>query len=232
MKDIPLSMRLKTVADYIPKGSILADIGSDHAYLPCYAYLNGLIKKAVAGEVNEGPLRSARETIEKYGLASHISARLGDGLSVIEKGEVNVVTICGMGGELIKHILESGKDRLTEDTLLILQPNVAERHVRAWLMNEGWTIVDEVIMEEDSHIYEIIVGERRRDSHRLTDVELMFGPKLIHNINKTFIKKWQSELKKRERVIHSLRSASPETNVEERRQAIEAEMNMIKEVLL
>jgi len=231
MKDIPISKRLKTVASYIPKGSTLADIGSDHAYLPCYAYFKGLINKAVAGEVNEGPLRSARETIEKYGLSSHITARLGDGLSVIEKGEVNVITIAGMGGELIRHILENGKARLTGETKLILQPNVAESHVRTWLMDEGWTIAEEVILEEDGHIYEIIAADQLEKKAAYSEFELMFGPKLLHQKNDVFLKKWQSELKKRERVLQSLRHASPDNNVAERKNAIEAEMNRIKEVL-
>src|SRR4051794_18662460 len=126
MKDIPISKRLKTLAKYIPNGSIIADIGSDHAYLPCYAFLHGLIRSGIAGELNAGPLHSAQETIEKYGLSSNISARLGSGLTVIEKGEADVITIAGMGGELIRQILDMGKDRLTEQTKLILQPNVAE----------------------------------------------------------------------------------------------------------
>jgi tRNA (adenine22-N1)-methyltransferase len=231
LKDIPISNRLKTLAQYIPKGSVLADIGSDHAYLPCYAYMKGIIEKGIAGEVNAGPLASAKETIEKYGLNLHISARLGSGLTVLEKGEATAVTIAGMGGELISHILTEGKDRLTDQTKLILQPNVAEDRVRAWLLNEGWTITNEKIIEEDGHIYEMIIAEKFDNNPTLTEKELMFGPFLLKQKGEPFYKKWESELKKRERILQSLEHASTDNNIEARKQDIIDEVNKIKEVL-
>lgn len=231
MKEIPISKRLKTLAGFIPKGSVLADIGSDHAYLPCYAFMAGIIKNAIAGEVNKGPLNSAIETIEKYYLSLHISARLGSGLSVLEKGEADVVTIAGMGGELIRQILIDGKDRLTDQTKLILQPNVAENRVRAWLLAEGWTISSETILEEDSHIYEIIAAERRGQNPSLTEDEILFGPILLKTKGETFLKKWRSELRKRERVLQSLQNAAHESDVEGRKRSIIEEMNRIREVL-
>lgn len=231
MKEIPISTRLKTLAQYIPRGSVLADIGSDHAYLPCYAVLQGIIEKAVAGEVNEGPLQSAKETIEKYGLTAAISARLGSGLSVIEKGEVNAITIAGMGGDLIRHILEEGYERMDSNTKLILQPNVAENRVRSWLAKEAWEIIEEVILEEDGHIYEIIVADKRQAVTPLTEDELLFGPILIKKKGPVFRKKWISELKKRERILQSLSHASSGHDIESRRSAISIEIQRIREVL-
>jgi len=230
MNDIPISERLKAVASLITPTHTLADIGSDHAYLPCYAFLEGRIKKGIAGEINVGPYRSALSTIEKYGLSEHITARLGDGLSVIEKGEADCITIAGMGGELIRRILEAGKDRLTDATRLILQPNVGEHQVRLWLMANDFTIDQEMILEEDGHIYEIIQAQKNDQPKTYSAKELMFGPILLQEKSDIFLKKWRAELKKRERVWQSLGQAVPSPEIAKRRFAIEKEIQWINEV--
>src|SRR5690554_5924572 len=106
MKSEQLSERLKKVASFVEVGAKVADIGSDHAYLPVYLVSRGIATYAVAGEVNEGPLQSARRQVEKNGLQEKIKTKLGDGLEVLEGEDVNTVVIAGMGGPLITHILE------------------------------------------------------------------------------------------------------------------------------
>lgn len=135
-----LSLRLQRVAVHIPKESILADIGSDHAYLPCYAVIHNLCSKAIAGEVVEGPYQSAVKQVRETGLEAKIDVRKGDGLDVLEKDEATSITIAGMGGTLITSILEKGKDKLAKVERLILQPNVGSQNVRTWLMDNGWEL--------------------------------------------------------------------------------------------
>lgn len=161
---VTLSIRLTAIADRVPAGSRLADIGSDHALLPVYLAERGKIAAGIAGEVNGGPYEAACCQVRESGLESLISVRKGDGLAVLAPGEADVVTVAGMGGALIVSILEAGEDQLAGVQRLVLQPNVGEDQVRRYLLANGWWLADEVILEEDGKIYEILVAERREDA--------------------------------------------------------------------
>ncbi|MGE7879552.1 tRNA (adenine(22)-N(1))-methyltransferase [Peribacillus muralis] len=228
-----LSMRLERVAIHIPKGSILADIGSDHAYLPCYAVSNGLCDHAIAGEVVEGPYQSARKQVAMTGLEAKIEVRKGNGLEVLNPDEATCITICGMGGTLISSILESGKEKLGTAKRLILQPNVGAANVRSWLIGNGWELSGEEILEEDGKIYEILIAEKgdplrpyRADKKK----GLMFGPHLTEQFCGTFIKKWQLEKKHLERIIQQL-DESGRSGLETKRKELQSQISMIEEVL-
>ncbi|MFC4618017.1 tRNA (adenine(22)-N(1))-methyltransferase [Camelliibacillus cellulosilyticus] len=231
MKQFNLSKRLKTIASYIPRGSRLADIGSDHAYLPVYLVLEDGIEKGIAGEINDGPLKSAMETVRTYGLEARIDVRKGNGLSVIKKGEVDAIAIAGMGGELIRTILDSGRDRLTAETTLVLQPNVAEHRVREWLEMNGWTIDAEEILEEDDHIYEVIVAKKSQLPVRLTALERRFGPFLLRKGGAVFERKWRQEQRKLENILQSLEKGEPSDELDAKKTAIQAFLQDIKEVI-
>ncbi|MBR2471176.1 MAG: SAM-dependent methyltransferase, partial [Clostridia bacterium] len=104
-----LTVRLKTVADLAGKSVSLADIGTDHAYIPIYLMQKGLISKAVAADINKGPLERADKNIRKAGLSDKIVLRQSDGLDNIKDNEAETVVIAGMGGEIISHMLEKPK---------------------------------------------------------------------------------------------------------------------------
>lgn len=203
-----LSYRLQKVAEYVPADSRLADIGSDHAYLPAYLALKGKINFGIAGEVVKGPFQNAQNEIKKENLQEIIDVRLTDGLAAVElSDEINVVTICGMGGPLICQILEEGKAKLANHPRLVLQPNVGEKNVREWLVANNYQIIAEDILEEDKHIYEIIVAEFVDVKAELTAKELEFGPYLMKEKNEVFKHKWQKELDKIETVRVQLEKA-------------------------
>ena len=105
---IKLSRRLQTIADQVTQGARVADIGSDHALLPVYLIQSGRCPSAIAGELNTGPFQAARKQTAEAGLKTVIEVRQGDGLSVLEPGEADTVTIAGMGGSLMADILEAG----------------------------------------------------------------------------------------------------------------------------
>lgn len=229
--DIKLSIRLKTIYKQLLKHKILADIGTDHAYLPCFAVLEGTVPYAIGTEVNDGPYQSALSFVERLRLQKYIDIRLGDGLSVIEKGEVEQITIAGMGGSLIVKILDNGKEKLHGVRRLILQPNVAVDKVRKWLYENGWTIVGEIILEEDGMIYEIVVAEPGKDARIFTEKDFLFGPYLIEEKSAVFQKKWLEELNKQQTILHELRKASVSDKVLVKRKEMERTIRLIEEVL-
>lgn len=234
MTTVKLSNRLKQAVEFIPKGAVIADIGSDHAYLPCYAYEMGYIKGAVAGEITDGPFQSALNQVKNLELNEKISVRKGDGLAVISKGEVDCVVIAGMGGALITNILEEGKHKLEGVTRLVLQPNIGARNVRKWLINNDWELKGEHILEEDGHIYEVLMAERGNPMSPYGDAlekGLLLGPFLREEKNETFIKKWIHEESHLERIIKQLEKSTLTQENLKRKGEIEQDLKSIREVL-
>lgn len=248
-----LSSRLQLIADRLPTGCRFADIGSDHALLPVWAVKHEAAVSAIAGEVNEGPLEAARRQVAEAGLSQRVSVRKGDGLQVIAPGEVDTITIAGMGGALISSILEAGKDKLAGVRRLILQPNVGEEFVRRWLLNHDWYITDEAILAEDGKIYEIITADAVSDAGQLNEelyrdrllqgqdahagsaaltkeLLLLMGPRLTAQVGDVFLSKWNSELSKLEKIHRSV-TASQLTASRNKEQELSLLIKQLKEVL-
>ena len=203
-----LSARLACVAFLVSAGARVADIGSDHAYLPAALVLDGKIDFAIAGEVVKGPYENAVHEIKDHQLEGQVIPRLADGLAAIEPADkVDTITIAGMGGSLIASILEKDKNKLTGIKRLVLQPNVGESQLREWLMNNHYQIMNEKIIEEDNHIYEIIVAEPSVVPFRYSKYELDFGPFLLENKGPVFRKKWQEYLQREAHVIDQMQKA-------------------------
>ena len=134
-------------------GSRLADIGTDHAYIPIYLARSGKIPEAVAMDVNRGPLERAEENIRAYELEDRIKTRLSDGFSALEQGEADSAVIAGMGGGLMIRILKEGEDVVRTLKECILQPQSEIEKVRAFLLEEGFLFIKEDMVEEDGKYY-------------------------------------------------------------------------------
>ena len=220
-----ISKRLELVASFVPQGAILLDVGSDHAYLPIELIERGQIESAIAGEVVEGPYKSAVKNVEAHGLKEKIQVRLANGLAAFEEADqVSVITIAGMGGRLIARILEEGLDKLADVERLILQPNNREDDLRIWLQGHGFEIVAESILEESGKFYEILVVEAGQ--MKLSSSDVRFGPFLSKEVSPVFVQKWQKEAEKLEFALGQI----PEKNLEER-QVLVDKIQVIKEVL-
>jgi tRNA (adenine22-N1)-methyltransferase len=230
-----LSVRLETVAKYVPLDSRIADIGSDHAYLPSYLAKNGRISYGIAGEVAKGPYQSAEKNVMAEGLTEVISVRMGDGLEVIQPGEADCITIAGMGGSLIASILENGKEKLASVRRLVLQPNINAIAIRQWLVDHDWELIGEEILEEDNKIYEILVAEKGDPLKPYRDVPidtgLLVGPFLLQEKEQTFKKKWFLEMKNWKRIYEQLESAAPSGETEQKKQEVVKKISLVEEVL-
>lgn len=203
-----LSQRLATVGAFVKTGARVADIGSDHAYLPANLALNHRISWGVAGEVVRGPFENAHHEIQKLGLTDVLEVRLADGLAAIQPADrIDTVTIAGMGGPLIRRILEQNPDRLDGVERLVLEPNVGEATVRQWLAAHQFQITAERILAEDGHTYEVICADRTNVPVTYSDAELLFGPFLLVEKSAVFIEKWQHELQRANRAVAQMQQA-------------------------
>ena len=157
---LKLSERLAAIAAMVPAGMTLADIGTDHAYLPIALVSEGKVPRAIAGDVHEGPYKAAALAVSSQGLSACIDVRFGDGLSVLFPGEAAAIAIAGMGGATIVEILSNRLDIIRETSCLVLQPMTAAGTVRKWLAANGWRLVKEELVLEDGRLYEIMAAER------------------------------------------------------------------------
>lgn len=154
-----LKPRLSAIAGLVPEGNTVADIGTDHAYIPVFLVKSGKVKRGVASDVRKGPLEKAREVIKRHRLEDRIETRLGDGLEVLKAGEADTIVVAGMGGVLIRNLLEAGKEALEGVKRLVLQPMNAQEVVREWLVKNGFEIVDETLARERERIYQVIAAQ-------------------------------------------------------------------------
>lgn len=231
MSGIKLSRRLQHIASFVPVSSRVADIGSDHGLLVCYLVSQGIAEMAVAGEVALGPFAATEQQVRECKLEDKISVRLGDGLTVL-KESVDVVVIAGMGGELIISILAAGQQQLAGVKRLVLQANVDEPKLRQWLNRNNWEIVDETVVKDKRHFYDIIVAERAtRGLTPLSQLEYFLGPANLKKREPVFREKWELELAKRKKILSELKKGRFTINNWRRRREATKEYRLIIKAL-
>lgn len=154
---IHLTPRLKAAADLVPVSSVMADIGTDHAYLPLYLVETGKIQRAIASDIHEGPAERARIHIGQEGKSSAIDVRVGSGLLTLIPGEAEGAVIAGMGGLMIQKILEEGADVAQRMAWFVLQPQNHAGDLRMWLFAHNFQIQKEILAREDRMLYQILL---------------------------------------------------------------------------
>lgn len=173
-----ISERLRAVSEMVTEGNRIADIGTDHGYVPIWLLKQGRIPKAIGMDVRPGPLAHAKENRKQYGVEDKMELRLSDGLSSYQCGEADCIVIAGMGGELMLSILKEGREKLLGVQELVLSPQSEIRKVREYLADEGFRLEREVMLKEDGKYYVIMKAVPGENDYR-EPYEFTYGKRLL-----------------------------------------------------
>ncbi|MCC0648208.1 class I SAM-dependent methyltransferase [Clostridioides sp. ZZV15-6598] len=227
-----LTDRLLKIASLVSDGKKIADVGTDHGYIPVYLLKEERVPFAVLADVNKGPLDNARKEVIQNNLLEKVDLRLGSGIEVLEIGEVEEVIIAGMGGILISELLEAKKEVAHSIEKLILQPMQAQEELRRYLLNNGYEILKEVLVREDFRIYEIIVAKYTGKNTIIEDeIQFEVGIKLLENKDSLFYDFIEKKIKTYSAIVNQLEGKNGEEidkKREKSKMAIRKLENLIK----
>lgn len=224
-----LSKRLQAVADLVSEGQIVADVGTDHGYIPIYLLETKKCEKAIAMDINKGPLLRAKEHIAEHGLNQKIQVKLSDGVKALSAGECDCVVVAGMGGALAVKIMEEGREIFRSLREFVLQPQSELAKVRQYLWENEYCVIAEDMVLEDGKFYPMM-KVKSGSSNPYTQVELRYGRELLmqrHPILKIFLEK---EMQTKEMIRGNLESESGE-HIENRKRELQEELLLVKEAL-
>ena len=226
-----LTDRLLKIASLVTEGKRVADIGTDHGYIPIYLLNKNKVPFAILADVNKGPLDNARKEVRHNNLLDKTDLRLGSGIEVLKKGEVDEVIIAGMGGILISELLEANKEVSHSVDKLILQPMQAQNELRKYLFGNGYEILNEVLVKEDFRIYEILEVKYTGNNTQVED-EIYFevGKKLIENNDELLNEFIDKKVYKYNSIIEKLDGKSGEA-VEQKREESKVAIEKLKGLL-
>lgn len=169
-----MSKRLDKIASYVEDGIGVADVGTDHGYIPVMLRRRGYDGNVIGTDINEGPLNKARRSLLEAGFEDSVTLKLCDGLDGVDPQSVNTVIVAGMGGDTITGILDRAEWCAREDVRLILQPVTKAEILRYWLVNNEFCITEEALVKDNGTIYQIICAKRGQ-SEKYSDAELFTG---------------------------------------------------------
>lgn len=222
MRELQISRRLKAVAAMVSPGLVLADVGCDHGYIPIYLIQKGQIPRAIAMDINQGPLLRAREHIREWGLEAYIETRLSDGLKALEPGEAQCLVIAGMGGPLMERILTQGAPVLKDMKELILQPQSEIGHFRQFLAENGYRIIEEDMVEEEKKYYPMMKAVQGSMNYT-KKAEYLYGKKLLekrHPVLREFLEKEDRASRELLKKLTQVETSSAEKRKEELQEEI------------
>lgn len=200
-----LSLRLKTIASMVDKCECVADIGTDHGYIPIYLIKQGVCNRAIASDINKGPVEKAKFNVRIEDLQDKVDCRLGGGLSTLKKGEAQGLVIAGMGGNLIRDIIEENIDIFKEAEFAILQPVQNPEVLREYIYSKGYKIIDEELCIDENKFYEIIKIKYDNNVQSVDSIFYEVGEKLLskkHPLLKDFI---EYKIQRGEKIFHSIK---------------------------
>ncbi|MCI8822321.1 MAG: SAM-dependent methyltransferase [Lachnospiraceae bacterium] len=218
-----LSRRMQKLASLVTEGNRLADVGTDHGYIPIALVQAGKIPSAIAMDVNRGPLARAEAHIREAGLATYIETRLSDGLRELGAEDADTVLIAGMGGMLILRILTEGIPHLSGVEELILQPQSDVYRVRDWLQKHGYRVETEELVEEDGKYYPMMRAVRGQE-RRMEQAELYYGKAEVQRSPEVLRSYLETKLQEGQRILLKLEANGKEDTA--RAQEIKESMKM------
>lgn len=198
-----LTKRLKRIASYVPKGNIVADVGTDHGYIPIYLVISGISPFVYAMDIRKGPLEKAKHNIQSYHIENSVETILSDGLKELGNRKVDTLIIAGMGGMLIHKILTEEQDKLKDIAHLILSPHLDVEQVRRTVHQLGFYITQEDFIEEDGKFYPIINCKHGEEHY--TDLEYQYGKALVKESHKTYLSYLRHILDQNNKLIDKLK---------------------------
>lgn len=176
--NIPISKRLLCCAQLVSPGAAVADIGTDHGYLPIWLVRNGVCHTVCAGDLREKPLEKAHENARRFGVAEQIHFRLSDGLAAFAPSEFDTLICAGMGGDLILHVLSDAPWLADERYTLILQPQSSGQDLRRWLDAHNFYLTQEHLVHEGGFFYSVMLAKFGHPMH-LTPGQQFLSPQLL-----------------------------------------------------
>lgn len=224
---IKLSARLKKIADQINSGETMADIGTDHGFLPLYLWEQKICPQVIMSDISSGSLAKARENCKKYYPRENFELRLGSGIDVLGEAEVDAVVIAGMGGILMTEILGADLKKSQSFAKLVLQPRKDCGKLRFWLFDNGFSITNEALVREGKYICEIItaVPKEIAITRQMNgdDIEYEFPHSLLDYKDELLAEYLTAKRNKEARILSDMQKGSKTTNLQIRHQAYRVE---------
>jgi len=217
-----ISKRLKTISDLLSDNINVIDVGCDHALLDIYLFNNKKNINIIASDIKEGPLEQAKKNIEKYG-CKNIKVKKGNGIDTIES-DTDTIVIAGMGGDTIIDILDNGKDKLDNIKSMVISPQSEWYKTRKFIVSLGFYIDEEVMIEDKGKYYLII--RFVRGSRTYNEKELEYGPILLKNKSKEFIKYYKLLLEDKIKILKKVPIYKISSRIKTRKQ-----VNDLKKIL-
>lgn len=227
-----LSKRLKRIAEHVDKCESVADIGTDHGYIPIYLVKEGICKKAIASDINKGPIEKAKVNVAFEGVSNKVKCLLGPGLNSLKVGEVNGVILAGMGGNLTRDILLADMEKVKKYDFIILQPAQNPEVLREFLYKNDYEIIDEDLIKDEGRFYELFKVKYNENSEKLVfedELEYEVSP-LLREKNHPLFKEFIEEKINRCETILSFIKEDTES-AKKRKSDLEEKINKLKGML-